>query len=212
MPMLLNIQSSPNMVSSASRAVSKAFVDKFVALNSGTEVVDLDLVQDVPSHFGPSHLRAFFTPAEEHAPENIASLEASDAYIDQLIAADVLVLGTPMHNFGISSTMKSWVDNILRAGRTFQYTETGPVGLLSEKKVIIVVGSGGIYTDGPMSACEHCGNYLRDILKVIGLSDITILRAEGLALGPELAEKGLSDGIAAAKTQAQGSRVTADVN
>ncbi len=200
---LLNIQSSPNMISSASRAVSKVFIDRYITSHSGTEVVDLDLVQNAPSHFGPSHLRAFFTPAEEHEPESTTSLKASDAYVDQLIEANVLVLGTPMHNFGVSSTMKSWVDNILRAGRTFQYTETGPVGLLSGKKVVIVVGSGGIYSDGPMSAREHCGNYLRDILQVIGLTDITILRAEGLALGPEFAEKGLADGIASAEALAQ---------
>ena len=119
MPVILNVQSSPNMISSASRAVSKAFIDRYVASHPDMKVVDLDLVQNSPSHFGPSHLRAFFTPAEEHEPENSASLEASDAYVDQLMEADVLVLGTPMHNFGISSTMKSWIDNILRAGRTF---------------------------------------------------------------------------------------------
>ena len=134
MPILLNIQSSPNMISSASRAVSNAFVEKYVASHPDTKVVDLDLVRDPPSHFGPNHLRAFFAPAEEHEPVNTAALEVSDGHIAQLLEADVLVLGTPMHNFGVSSTMKSWVDNILRAGKTFQYTETGPVGLLSGKK------------------------------------------------------------------------------
>ena len=203
MVMLLNIQSSPNMISSASRAVSQVFVDNFVAAHPDTKVVDLDLVSNPPTHFGPHHLRAFFTPAEEHEPDNTAALEASDLYVSQLLEANILVLGTPMHNFGISSTMKSWVDNILRAGKTFNYTETGPVGLLSGKKVVIVVGSGGIYSDGPMSACEHCGNYLRDILTTIGLSDITIVRAEGLAMGPDAAEKGLADAKAQAQSIAQ---------
>ena len=199
MPTLLNIQSSPNVISSASRAVSKTFVDKYVAFHPDTKVVDLDLVLDPPSHFGPNHLRAFFMPAEEHEPENKDALKASDGYVDQLIEADVLVLGTPMHNFGVSSTMKSWIDNILRAGRTFQYTEMGPVGLLSDKKVVIVVGSGGIYSEGPMTGFEHCGNYLRDILSIIGLTDVTILRAEGQALGPEAAEKGMADATAEAE-------------
>ena len=206
MPILLNIQSSPNMISSASRAVSKVFIENYVATHADTKVVDLDLVRDPPSHFGPNHLRAFFAPAEEHEPENTAALEASDVYVSQLLEADILVLGTPMHNFGISSTMKSWVDNILRAGKTFNYTETGPIGLLSGKEVVIVVGSGGIYSDGPMSAFEHCGNYLRDILTTIGLTDITILRAEGLAFGPDAAERGLADGMAEAEKIAQLSR------
>jgi FMN-dependent NADH-azoreductase len=202
MPTLLNVQSSPNLMSSGSRAVSKAFVDKYVANNPGTKVVDLDLVLNPPKHIGPDHLRAFFTPPETHEAANTAALNTSNAYVDQLLAADVLVLGTPMHNFGISSTMKSWIDNIIRVGRTFKYTESGPVGLVPGKKVVIAVGSGGIYSDGPFKAFEHAGNYLRDILATLGLTDITILRAEGSALGPEAAARGLAAGIAAAEKAA----------
>lgn len=194
MPTILNVQSSPNMVSSASRAVSKSYIDKYVASHPGTDVIDLDLVSEPPSHIGPFHLQAFFAPPDEHGPEAVAASEVSDRYITQLINADVLVLGTPMHNFGIASTMKSWIDNILRAGKTFNYTENGPVGLLSDKKVIVVVGSGGIYSDGHMKGFEHCGNYLRDILAIVGITDVTILRAEGLAMGPEAAEQGLAAG------------------
>ncbi len=199
MPTILSIQSSPNMISSASRAVSKSYIDKYVASRPNTEVVDLDLVSSPPSHIGPHHLQAFFSPPEEHGPESEAALAVSDAYIAQLMDADVLVLGTPMHNFGIASTMKSWIDNILRAGKTFNYTENGPVGLLSGKKAVIAVGSGGIYSEGFMQGFEHCGNYLRDILAIIGLTDVTILRAEGLAMSPEAAEEGLAAGQAEAE-------------
>ncbi|MAB68637.1 MAG: FMN-dependent NADH-azoreductase [Oceanicaulis sp.] len=202
MAVLLNVQSSPDLEKSASRAVSKAFIDRYVAAHPDTKVVDLDLVATPPTHFGPTHLRAFFATGDEPEPENQAALAASDTYVSQLIDADVVVLGTPMHNFSVASTMKSWIDNILRVGKTFQYSESGPVGLLSDKKVVVVVGSGGIYSEGPMSAFEHCGNYLRDILTVIGLTDTTILRAEGLAFGPEAAEQGLAKGFSEAESLA----------
>jgi FMN-dependent NADH-azoreductase len=199
MPTLLNVQSSPNAHSSGSRAVSKAFVDAFVAAHPGTTVVDLDLSANPPTHIGPDHLRAFFTPPETHEPANTAASDVSNAYVAQLLAADVIVLGTPMHNFGVSSTMKSWIDNILRIGLTFKYTETGGVGLVPPgKKLVIVVGSGGIYSQGPYAAYEHAGNYLRDIMAFIGITDSTILRAEGLTLGPEMMAKGLAEGKAAA--------------
>ena len=202
MPTLLSVQSSPNLVSSGSRAVSKAFVDKYVAAHPDTRVIEVDLVLNPPPHFGPDHLRAFFTPPEAHAPENTAALQASDAYVAQLMEADVVVLGTPMHNFGVSSVMKSWIDNIIRVGKTFKYSETGPIGLIPGKKVVIVVGSGGVYSDGPYKSFEHAGNYLRDILATLGLTDVTILRAEGLAMGPEAAAQGLAAGIAAAQRAA----------
>ncbi len=133
---------------------------------------------------------------------NKATLQASEAYIVQLLSADVLVIGTPMHNFGIASVLKTWIDNICRVGRTFRYTETGAIGLLSNKKVMIIVGSGGIYSQGPYKNFDHAAPYLVAILSLLGLTDIAIVRAEGLALGPEMAAKGLADGIAAAERAA----------
>jgi FMN-dependent NADH-azoreductase len=161
-------------------------------------------VANPPSHFSPDHLRAFFTPPETHEPANTAAIADSDAYIAQMLAADVIVLGTPMHNFGISSVMKSRIDNILRIGVTFRYTEQGPVGLVPPgKKLVIVVGSGGIYSDGPYKSFDHAATYLRDILMTIGLTDCTILRAEGTTMGPDMAARALSEGIAAATAAAR---------
>lgn len=200
MPSLLNVQSSPNLYSSGSRAVSKAFVEAFLRRFPSFEVIEVDLTKDPPKHVGPEHLRAFFMPPETHESDDSAALAISDGYVQQLIDADVILIGTPMHNLGVSSSLKSWIDNIIRVGKTFKYTETGPVGLIPGKKVVIVVGSGGIYTSGPLQGMEHAGNYLRDILMTLGISDITILRAEGLALGPGMSEKGVADGIAAARS------------
>lgn len=195
MPKLLNIQSSPNLYNSGSRAVSKAFVEAFLAKHPDYELDEVDLVSHPPKHVGPAHLRAFFMPSETHGPEEAEALANSNAYVDQLIAADVVVLGTPMHNLSIASTMKSWLDNIVRVGRTFRYTEHGPVGLIPGKKIVIVVGSGGIYTSGPLKDLEHAGVYMRHILRSLGPTDITILRAEGLALGPGMLEKGVAAGV-----------------
>ena len=203
MPVVLNIQSSPNFYTSGSRAVSKAYIDAYAAAHSGTKIIDVDLVVHPPTHFSPDHLRAFFTPPETHEPANPAAAEASAAYIAQLLNADIIVLGTPMHNFGISSTLKSWIDNILRIGVTFKYTEAGPVGLVPPgKKLVIVVSSGGIYSEGPYSPYDHAATYLRDCLATIGLTDCTILRAEGMTMGPEMAAKGMADGTAAARALA----------
>jgi FMN-dependent NADH-azoreductase len=99
--------------------------------------------------------------------------------------------------------------NRIGTGRTFRYTETGRVGLIPGKKVVIVVGSGGVYSDGPFKSFEHAGNYLRDILATLGLTDMTILRAEGLALGPEAAAKGLAAGVASAEKAAEQACATA---
>jgi FMN-dependent NADH-azoreductase len=202
MTVLLNIQSSPNLASSGSRAASKVFLEKYLANHPGTTVVDLDLVANPPPHVGVHHLGAYFGPPEAHTPENKAALDASDAYVDQLLAADIVLIGTPMHNLSIASVLKSWIDNVVRAGRTFRYTETGAVGLVPGKKVVIIVGSGGVYSYGPMQDYEHAANYLKAILGVMGITDITVVRAEGLALGPEMAAKGSAAAAAAAEVAA----------
>lgn len=202
MTTLLNIQSSPNLASSASRAASKVFVEKYLANHPGTKVVDVDLALNPPSHLSVDHLAAFFASPEAHTAANAAALKASDEYVAQLLAADIIVVGTPMHNFGIASSLKSWVDNVARAGKTFKYTEAGPVGLLPGKKVVIVLGSGGVYSDGPFQAFDHAASYLQAVFSFFGVTDITIVRAEGLALGPEAAAKGAAAAAAAAEKAA----------
>jgi len=193
MTTVLNVQSSPAKAGSASRATSQAFIDGLLAAEPDAEVLTVDLVDNPPAHFGPDQLRAFFAPDAEGSPDMKAALAASDSYLAQLEKADVIVLGAPMHNFSVASTLKAWIDNILRVGKTFRYTETGPVGLVDgAKKVVIVISSGAVYSEGPMAGCDHCGQYLKDILGIIGLHDVTIIRAEGLAYGPEAAEAAMA--------------------
>lgn len=204
MATLLNIQSSPNIETSASRAVSKVFVESYVSLHPGTSVIELDLVASPPDHLNQHHVGAFFAPPEAHSPENAAALKNSDRYVDQLMAADVVVLGSPMHNFGVASVMKSWVDNVVRLGTTFRYNEVGAVvGLMPQKKIVIVVGCGGVYSEGPMQPLDHAARYLADIFGFLGMTDVTVIHAEGLAMGPDMAAKGL----AAAKSKAEAAAV-----
>jgi FMN-dependent NADH-azoreductase len=202
MPMLLNIQSSPNLTSSASRAASQAFIDRYVALHPDVMVVDIDLVLNPPVHIGTDHLGAFFAPPEFHSARNTAALMASEAYLAQLFVADIIVIGTPMHNLGIASVLKSWIDNVLRIGRTFKYNEMGiPVGLLPPgKKVVLVVAAGGIYSTGPMAQLEFAARYLTSIFNFMGVSDIQTIWAEGTTTSA--AETKLVEALAAAEAMA----------
>ncbi len=211
MPTILNVQSSPAFSSSVSRAVSKVFLDEDLAKRSDSTVVDVDLALHPPPHLNAAHLGAFFGAAEDHTAENIAALQASDDYVGQVLSADTILVATPMHNLGITSVLKSWIDNIMRVGKTFQYDETGPVGLLEDKNLVIVVCSGGVYSAGPLKAFDFATAYLRGIFGFLGVTDTILVRAEGLALGPEAAANGVAEAKAAAKAAAATAVVKAAV-
>ena len=115
----------------------------------------------------------------------------SKTLIDELKAADVLIIGSPMYNFTVPSTLKSWIDHVAIAGQTFQYTPTGPKGLL-EGKAYLALSSGGVYSQGPFSAVEHLGTYLIAILGFLGIKDVEVVRAEGVAYGPEQDEAAMA--------------------
>lgn len=205
MPVLLNVQSSPNLELSASRSMSRVFVGSYLAANPGSRVIDLDLVRDPPSHICPDHLGAFFAPPEFHSPQNVVALQTSEAYLAQVMAADVILIGTPMHNLGIASVLKSWIDNILRIGRTFRYNEHGQaIGLVSNtKRVVLVLASGGVYSSGPMQPFDYASTYVRSVFNFMGVTDITIVRAEGMTMGPERATLGLASAWTAAEAAAR---------
>jgi len=194
---LLHIDSSVLGDNSASRALTAAIVAKETELHPGLEVTYLDLAAAPPLHLSPAHIGAMFghPPTDQAVLDDIA---ATAPFIDQVFASDIIVIGAPMYNFAIPSQLKSWIDRIVIAGKTFKYTETGAVGLVpSDKKVIIASARGGIYSEGPFAAADHQETYLRAVLGFIGLTDITFIRAEGLAL------PGMKEGsIAAAKSQA----------
>jgi len=123
--------------------------------------------------------------------EQAAAQALSNELISELKAADTLIIGAPMYNFGIPSTLKAWFDYVLRAGITFRYTESGSVGLLEGKRAIVIVSRGGLYSEGPAQALDSQEPHLRNLLGFMGITDVTYVRAEKLAFGPEAREQGI---------------------
>ncbi|MCB8875246.1 FMN-dependent NADH-azoreductase [Acidisoma silvae] len=197
MTQVLVIESSANLANSVSRDLTKAFLAGYKAAHADAGVVTHDLVADPVPHLGVDLIGGFFGKPEELTEAQAAAIALSDKLIGQVEAADVIAIGVPMYNFGIPSTLKAWIDHILRAGRTFKYTENGPQGLLTGKKVVLFLASGGIYSDGPYKPYDFQETYLRTALGFIGLTDVTVVRAEGLALGADAAAKAVSDARAA---------------
>jgi FMN-dependent NADH-azoreductase len=190
---LLHIDSSVLGTQSASRALSSEIVARQLALHPGMTVTHRDLVKDSTLHLTGAHLSAWQGGAVEDEALG-ADLAKGGAFIEDLFAADVIVIGTPMYNFSIPSQLKAWIDRVLVAGKTFSYGAQGAQGLLSgEKKVFIASSRGGVYPAGSAAAIlEHHESYLTGVLAFIGLTNVTIVRAEGLAMGPEARESAMS--------------------
>ncbi|MGB5086743.1 MAG: NAD(P)H-dependent oxidoreductase [Methylocystis silviterrae] len=186
MTAILHIDSSILGGYSVSRTLTADIVAKQLALHPGARVIRRDLVVDAALHLSDAHMAVFQGGAVSN-PALGEDLAVGGAYVDDLFAADIVVIGAPMYNFSVPSQLKAWIDRICVAGRTFRYTPNGPEGLLPKgKKVFIASARGGIYTgDSPAAALEHQESYLRGVLGFIGLTDVTIIRAEGLNLGDE---------------------------
>ena len=189
---LLHIDSSVLGAGSASRALSADIVARQVKLQPGIDVTYRDLAADAALHLSSAHLAAWQGQAVSDAQLG-ADLAKGGAYIQELIDADIVVIGAPMYNFSIPTQLKAWIDRVVVAGKTFRYGANGPEGLLSSaKKVFIASSRGNVYTPGsPAAHFEHHESYLTTILNFIGVTDVTVVRAEGLAFGPEAREAAL---------------------
>ena len=155
-----------------------------------------DLAQDPLPHVGPAFVSALSAKPEELTAAQSEALALSDALIGELVTADVIVLAVPMHNFGIPSTLKAWIDHVVRAGRTFTYSERGPEGLLKGKRLILVLASGGVYSNGAAKQLDFQEPYLRAALGFIGLTDIEVVRVEGVAMSAIGADKAVATATA----------------
>jgi FMN-dependent NADH-azoreductase len=158
-----------------------------------------DLAKDPLPHVGDAFASGRLLPPEKRSPAEAEALAVSDAMVDELEAADVVVLAVPMHNFGLPSALKAWIDHVVRPGRTFSYSAAGPQGLLKGKQVIVVASSGGVYSQGPMKQFDFQEPYLRSVLGFIGITDVRVVRVEGVALGDEAIKRA----IASAKVQSE---------
>lgn len=191
---ILQVISSARGAESYSTRLSQGIIDKLLAAHPGSTVVVRDVATHPFPHLGEAFLQAYFTPAENRSPEQQEALRPSDEAIAQVMAADTLVIGVAFYNFSIASSLKAWLDHLTRAGLTFRYTPTGPQGLVTGKKVYLAVASGGIYSEGLMQPNDFATPYLRWMLGFLGLTDVTVARAEGIKL-PEFQPTALQKGI-----------------
>jgi FMN-dependent NADH-azoreductase len=187
---LLQVNSSPRVGQSQSTRLADELAARWLARHPGARRVVRDLGRDPHPALDEAALGALFTPAAERTPEQAARVALDDALIAEIQAADAVVIGAPMFNFGVSAQLKNWIDAIARAQVTFRYTANGPEGLLKGKKVYVVLTRGGKYRGQPSDSQVP---YLQTVLGFLGMSDIEFIYAEGLALGPEAAAAALAE-------------------
>jgi len=183
---ILQINSSARRVQdgqgSFSTRLAAEVVEALKVSNAGATLTVRDLgLQPHPS-MDEAALGALFTPADARSPEQNARVAENDALINELQAQDAVVIGAPMINFGIPTQLKNWIDAVARAGTTFRYTATGPEGLVKGKKVYVVLTRGGVYRDQPSDTMVP---YLKTVLGFLGMTDVSFIYAEGLAMGPD---------------------------
>lgn len=191
MTSVLLVTSSPRGRDSHSTRIATQLAESLHTGPSET-LVRRDLAQDALPHIGADFAAGIGTPAEARSAAQSRAVAASDRAVDELFAADALVIAAGMINFSVPSTLKAWLDHIARAGLTFRYGENGPEGLVKGKKVYLVVASGGVYSQGEEAAFDHVVPYLTTILGFMGMSDVEVIRIEGVALGGEVQERALS--------------------
>lgn len=186
---ILQVNASARRDGSNSTRIASSISERLQKANPGARLTVRDLVATPHPVLDEATLGALFTPAEQRTPEQAARVALDDALIAEVQSHDTIVIGVPMYNFGNSIQLKSWIDAISRAGVTFRYTESGPEGLLKGKKVYVALARGGMYRD---SGNDHQVAHLKTVLGFLGLTDVTYIYAEGLAMGPEATEKGLA--------------------
>jgi FMN-dependent NADH-azoreductase len=160
-------------------------------------LVERALTSHTMPHLDGETFVAMGTDAGQHSSRQKEVVALSDELITELEAADTIVLAVPMYNFSIPSTLKAWIDHVARRGRTFRYTEKGPEGMLKNKKVFVLAARGGVYSKGsPAAAIDFQEPYLRTVLGFLGMTDVTFVHFEGLAMGPEAASANRSKALA----------------
>ena len=183
---ILQINSSARSTGSESTRVADSIVARLETANPGASIVRRDLAVNPHPPIDEAALGALFTPAEQRTPEQAARVALDDVLIAEAQAANAIVIGAPMYNFGITVQLKSWFDAIARAGVTFRYTAEGPEGLLKNKKVFVALARGGVHKNG---ASDSQVPHLTTFLGFLGLTDVTFVYSEGHGLGPEAVAK-----------------------
>ena len=189
--MLLHIDSAITGDASVTRRLSAAVVDHFRQAEPGLAVTYRDLAADPLPVFSGDHLRRIADPLP------VPATRLEDVVVEEFMAADTIVIGAPMYNFSIPGQLKNWVDHLSKPGVTFAPTPTGPAGLVRGKRVVIVSGRGGRYGPGlPTAAAEHQESYLQAVLKLFGVTEIEVVRAEGVKISPAFAQQAIDQALA----------------
>lgn len=186
---ILQINSSSRPDASHSSRLAATIVERVRTKQLDATVTVRDLGRAPLGELDEPALQALFTPAEQRTAEQAARVAIDDAVIAEIQAADVLVLGVPMYNFGVPAQLKNWIDAIARAKVTFTYTEKGPVGLLTGKKVYVALTRGGLYRNTPADTQVP---YLKTVLAFLGMTDVQFVYAEGIAMGPQAEQEALA--------------------
>src|SRR5574344_350759 len=195
---LLHIDAAITGENSVSRALTAQIVAAWKTAHPGTEVQYLDLVVQAPAHFTMDAMCPRTGQTDGLTAAQVAENAVSEQLVRQFLSADVVVIGAPFYNFGIPSQLKAWIDRIAQPGRTFRYTANGPEGLATGKKVIIASSRGGVYsTSAQGQALEHQESYLQTVLGFFGVTDVHVIRAEGVAMGDDAKAQALQQAQAA---------------
>jgi FMN-dependent NADH-azoreductase len=196
MTKVLIIDSAATGDGSVSRKLTASFAEQLRGSDPSVEIVRRDIGRALIPHLTEETVGAIRgAPAETDAAR--AALALSDTLVRELKDADLIVIGAPMYNFGMPSTLKAWFDHVLRARVTFRYTEEGkPEGLVTGKKAIVVESRAGFYSQGPAAAMDHQEPHIRTLLGFMGVTDVTFVRAEKLAFGPEAASQAIAEAVA----------------
>lgn len=179
---------------SYSRQLSAALVASLT--QDGTaDATYRDLAKSPPPHIDGALRSGWTSEAGSRTPAQVEIVTRSEGLIAELKRADILVIGSPMYNFTVPSTLKAWIDHIAIAGQTFRYTAQGPEGLLTGKTAYLALASGGIYSQGPGAGVEHLDTYLRGLLGFLGFAKVETVRVEGIAFGPDAAKAALAGAL-----------------
>jgi FMN-dependent NADH-azoreductase len=196
---LLHIDSSILGDHSVSRKISAAAVAALTAAHPGAKVTYRDLDARPAPHQSGALMAARGLDPAARSPDQARDVAEADAVLDEFLAADTVVIGVPMYNFGIPSTLKSWIDHLAIAGKTFSYSEAGVTGLAGGKRIILASSRGGYYgPETPTAFLQHQESYLRGFFGFIGIPDLEVVGAEGVNLGPDVKQKALESAVAEA--------------
>ncbi|KAB7769784.1 FMN-dependent NADH-azoreductase [Xanthomonas maliensis] len=189
---ILHIDSSILAADSVTRELTAATVARLRTAHPAASVTYRDLVADPINHLTGAIAAGFRPTGVDHFDAaTLREHAVSQTLLDEFLAHDVLVIGVPMYNFSLPSQLKAWLDRLAQVGRTFKYTETGPVGLVGGKQILLASGRGGFYAEGPLTGMDFQERYLLAFFRFLGITEVQVVRAEGASKGPAVRQAGL---------------------